>query len=238
MNKTTLILSCEHACNRIPMEYKGLFSGYENVLKTHRGYDIGVLSLAEHFSKMFNVKLFKTDVTRLLVDVNRSLWRRTLFSEITKTLSKKVKDTILNDYYYPHRNEITRYIEHESANGQKLLHIAFHSFTPVLNATERNAEIGFLYNPQRKNEKTISKQWKKNLQVFFPDWRLRYNYPYRGKPDGLTAHFRRMYPDKKYLGIELELNQKFVNSHDAFPQDICNKISDSFRYTLDEYTWI
>jgi predicted N-formylglutamate amidohydrolase len=237
MKNSTIVITCEHAGNEIPEKYKNLFSGYDYLLATHRGYDLGILSLAEHFSKVFNVMLYKTTVSRLLVDTNRSLWRRTLFSEISKPLGREEKETILKEYYYKHRNEITRHIEKESENGQKLLHIALHSFTPVLNSTERNAELGFLYDPQRKNEKAISKQWKKSLQKVLPEWRLRFNYPYRGKPDGLTAHFRKMYPDQKYLGVELEINQKFVKPDGSFPEAICNKITDSFRYTLDEYIW-
>jgi len=238
MKNTTLIITCEHAGNEIPGKYRKLFSGYEEILKTHRGYDLGILSLAKHFSKEFNVKLYKTRISRLLVDVNRSLWRKTLFSEVTKTLSKEEKDLILYEYYYPHRNEITRHIENEATNGQKLLHIALHSFTPKLNSAERTAELGFLYNSQRKNEKAISQHLKKEIQKVLPEWRLRYNYPYRGKPDGLTAHFRKMYPDKKYLGVELEINQKFVNRTGSFPQNICNKIVDSFRYTLNKFNWL
>jgi predicted N-formylglutamate amidohydrolase len=238
MKNTTLIITCEHAANEIPGKYRYLFSGYENILKTHRGYDLGVLSLAKHFANTFNVKLFRTRFSRLLVDVNRSLWRRTLFSEITKSLTRNEKDIILKEYYYPHRNEITQHIEKEAQNGQKLLHIALHSFTPVLNGTERKAELGFLYNPQRKNEKAISRNWKKTMQKELPQWRLRYNYPYRGKPDGLTAHFRRMYPDNKYLGIELEVNQKFVDPGGDFPIDICNKITNSFRNTLQQFYWL
>ena len=163
MKTTTLIITCEHGGNEIPEEYEDLFSGYEKILSTHRGYDLGVLSLAEYFSKIFNVRLFKTNISRLLVDVNRSLWRRTLFSEITKKLNKDEKETILQKYYYPHRNVITEYIKTEATNGQKILHIALHSFTPLLNSKERAAEMGFLYNPERINEKEISRVWKKEI---------------------------------------------------------------------------
>ena len=52
------------------------------------------------------------------------------------------------------------------------------------------------------------------------------------------AGFRKMYPDKKYLGVELEINQKFVDKNGSFPQDICNKIVHSFRYTFNEFSWL
>lgn len=238
MNKTTLIITCEHCGNYVPKEYQYLFSDYQQLLSTHHGYDVGVKSLARQFAEAFNVKLFNTKITRLIVDCNRSLWRSTLFSEITKPLSKKEKNNILQKYYYPHRNKISDYFKSESSAGQRLLHLALHSFTPVLNSQIREAELGFLYDPSRKNEKEISRIWKKQMSLVLPGWRLRFNYPYRGKPDGLTAHFRKIYPDNRYLGIELELNQKFVNNQGSIPDDICNKIVESFRSTIREFKWL
>lgn len=43
-----------------------------------------------------------------------------------------------------------------------------------------------------------------------PGLRLRRNHPYRGRGDGLTAWLRQHHPDAAYVGIELELNQRFV----------------------------
>jgi hypothetical protein len=43
-----------------------------------------------------------------------------------------------------------------------------------------------------------------------PQLRLRRNYPYRGRSDGLTALLRRRHPDDAYAGIELEVNQAIV----------------------------
>ena len=46
-----------------------------------------------------------------------------------------------------------------------------------------------------------------------PDLRLRRNYPYIGKSDGLTFPARAAaYPDERYVGIELEVNQQFVQA--------------------------
>lgn len=238
MKHTCLIFTCEHNGNEVPDEYKNLFNGYEHMLTTHRGFDLGIASLTEHFEHTFKVKVFKTKVTRLLVDVNRSLWRRTLFSEITKNLSQTEKEEILNKYYYSHRNAVANYIRQEINNDRNILHIALHSFTTVLNSRERKTEIGLLYNPERKNEKSISVKWKKELKTLNPSWRVRFNYPYRGKPDGLTAHFRRQYPDGRYLGVEMEINQKFVTEDGMFPKDICNKISKSFDNTIRQFDWL
>ncbi len=238
MKTTTLLFTSEHGGNEIPNEYKYLFESHQETLHTHRGYDLGIWSLAETFSDNMQAKLFKTHISRLFVDVNRSLWRRTLFSEITKPLPKDEKKIILDKYYHPHRNEVASFIKDQISAGQKVLHIATHSFTPVLNGETRNAEIGFLYDPQRSNEKLISKKWKRCLKEDSPGLRVRFNYPYRGKPDGLTAHFRKLYANGSYLGVELEVNQKFIAQNGRFPKDLCEEIVSSFRNTIDYFSWL
>jgi hypothetical protein len=41
------------------------------------------------------------------------------------------------------------------------------------------------------------------------DLRLRRNYPYRGRSDGLASLMRKRHGDDAYVGIELEVNQRF-----------------------------
>ncbi|MEO8932838.1 MAG: N-formylglutamate amidohydrolase, partial [Xanthomarina sp.] len=40
----------------------------------------------------------------------------------------------------------------------------------------------------------------------------RFNYPYLGKADGFTSYLRKQFP-KNYLGIEIEVNQKFSKNN-------------------------
>jgi len=43
-----------------------------------------------------------------------------------------------------------------------------------------------------------------------PQLRVRRNYPYAGKGDGLTSHLRAHFAQSDYVGIELEVNQAIV----------------------------
>ena len=45
---------------------------------------------------------------------------------------------------------------------------------------------------------------------FAPSRRVRRNYPYAGKGDGLANALRRRFPHGDYVGIELEVNQAIV----------------------------
>ena len=39
---------------------------------------------------------------------------------------------------------------------------------------------------------------------------LRRNYPYQGRSDGRASQLRKRHPDAAYVGIEREVNQRFV----------------------------
>jgi hypothetical protein len=76
----------------------------------------------------------------------------------------------------------------------------------------RTADVGFLYDPARPGEVALATRWLEALRALRPDLRLRRNYPYLGKSDGLTFRMRRRYPPETYVGIELEVNQQFVRA--------------------------
>jgi hypothetical protein len=67
-----------------------------------------------------------------------------------------------------------------------------------------------LYHPGRQGEAELCARWKASLAVCAPQLKVRRNYPYAGKGDGLTSHLRRLFPPGKYVGIELEVNQRIV----------------------------
>lgn len=206
-NKNPYIITCEHGGNKVPDELSKFFSKSGDILNTHRGYDIGALELAMKISAGLDAPFFYSETTRLVADLNRSIFSKNLFSEFTSVLNKEEKDSILKKYYFPYRNkvetEITRFAEE-----QRVIHIAVHSFTPVMKGKVRNADIGLLYDPKRKPEKTFCSLWKQKLEKESPSFRTRMNYPYRGISDCLPLKLKRILPPEKYTGIELEINNK------------------------------
>lgn len=212
IEKAKFIITCEHGGNNVPDELAEYFSKAGNILDTHRGYDIGALDLARNLSSGLKSPFFYSETTRLVADLNRSTFSKKLFSEFTSVLNKEEKDRILEKYYLPYRNtvesEIIRLVQE-----QTVIHIAVHSFTPVMNDKVRNADIGLLYDPKRKPEKTFCSVWKQKLDKETPSFKTRMNYPYRGISDCLPLKLKKTLPPEKYIGIELEINNKvFENS--------------------------
>lgn len=214
---TQLFLSCEHGGNIIPDCYKHLFVASMDVLETHRGYDRGALPLFALIKSEFHPAFsISNETCRLLVDLNRSLHRRTLFSEWTKILPVDEKQRILAQHYYPYRRAFIDALKVSIEKGHRVLHLSVHSFTPLLNGVERQTDIGILYHPGRPWEKTFAAQWKTALNARLPHLRVRFNYPYLGKPDGHVAFHRKVYGDAQYAGIEFELNQKHAGAEDVY----------------------
>ena len=205
-----LLITCEHAGNRVPGEFRHLFEGRHDLLQTHRGWDPGALTLAQEMSEAFEAPLLFTETTRLLIDVNRSLRTPDLHSEITKTLPIAERREIVRRYWQPHRERVEGWVRRVVAQGHAVVHIASHSFTPELKGHVRTADVGFLYDPRRPGEVDFSSRWFRALQARRPDLRLRRNYPYLGRSDGVTLRLRREHPPERYVGIELEVNQRFV----------------------------
>lgn len=205
-----MLITCEHGGNRIPERYRDLFAGFEPLLQTHRGYDPGALAMARELSGAFSAPLFVSTISRLLVDLNRSIGHPRLHFESVKAAAPALRREIVAHHYLPYRSKVETHIAAAVENGHRVIHISSHSFTPELDGEVRNADIGLLYDPGRPGERQFAEEWHGILKLQNPALKIRRNYPYTGKSDGFTAYLRRRFPDQTYIGIELEINQKHV----------------------------
>lgn len=213
VNRLAVVITCEHATRFVPNQFREIFAGHEHVLRSHRGWDPGTLDLGKTIANHFGFPLFATQVSRLLIEVNRSAWHSQLFSEFSQTLGEDTKQNLLSDYYYSHRNAVENRIASQIEMAARVLHLSLHSFTPTLNGRVRDTDIGLLYDPRRPSELAFCNRWKQSFQRVIPTWRVRKNYPYLGRSDGFTTYLRKRFSDSQYGGIELELNQRWVIDH-------------------------
>ena len=227
-----LLLSCEHAGNRVPPRYRSLFRGSEAVLNSHRGWDPGAKSLGTMFQRRLAAPFFYSDVTRLLVELNRSVGHRHLFSEFTSPLGASSKADILDRYYHPHRQRVQSWVAAQLDRGIPVLHLSLHTFTPQLDGKLRTADVGLLYDPRHGQEKAFCDRWHVALKDVRIDLRIRRNYPYLGKADGMTTSLRRRF-GVDYSGIELEVNQSWL-ADPARWKALCRDLAESFAASLDD----
>lgn len=224
-----LLLTCEHASNKIPKAYQASFPQSEKILASHRAWDIGAYEAYQALIKAFPHSLQQhAQWSRLLVELNRSIRHKHIFSEFTSKLPLEKKEELLKTYYEPYRKDVFNSVH----KNLPILHIAVHSFTPCLNNHKRNVDIGLLYDPGRSFEKTFCHIWKQNINHLEPLYRVRKNYPYQGKTDGLTTSLRKVFSEADYIGIELELNQKFF---DCDASTFLRVIRSSLKKTIQHF---
>jgi predicted N-formylglutamate amidohydrolase len=208
--KHAFLVTCEHGGNRIPAPYRSLFYEHLALLATHRGYDPGALVMARALARAFRAPLVSSTLSRLLVDLNRSIGHPRLFSAATRGAGSSLRAKIVEQHYLPYRTQVERLVRKSVTLGRRVIHISSHSFTPELDGNVRSADVGLLYDPARRGEVELCARWKASLVERAPELRVRRNYPYAGKGDGLTRHLRRRFAPSAYVGIELEVNQSIV----------------------------
>lgn len=204
------LITCEHGGNRVPPPYMPLFDGHGELLASHRGWDPGALALARGLARALDAPLHYATVSRLVIDLNRSVGHPRLYGEATRGLPPAERRQILDRHYLPYRQRVEDHIRDRVDAGHRVVHVSSHSFTPELDGQARNADVGLLYDPARPGEADLARRWQTALKASTPGLRVRRNYPYTGTSDGFTAYLRKRFDGADYLGIELEVNQRVV----------------------------
>lgn len=190
--------------------------------------------MAKALASAFHAPLVASTVSRLLVDLNRSIGHAQLHSLATRGTPAALRAEIIKGHYQPYRVEVERLVGQAISRGRRVIHISSHSFTPELNGKVRHADVGLLYHPGRKDEAELCARWKASLAALAPGLSVRRNYPYAGKGDGLASWLRRKYPPGRYVGIEIEVNQKIVFAAGRFWTELRGVLIDSLRESLRE----
>ena len=212
-----LMLTCEHASNKLPAAFKSAVPA--EILKTHRAYDIGALAVFRKLVKFAKPEFYcEGKYSRLFVDLNRTITNKSAFSEYYEQLDKATASKVkaqATAYWSEYRAAIEKFVKSALKSKSKtaksepeIVHLGIHSFTPVLNGKVRNADIGILYDPSRPQERAYANVIKDEIKRLYPAMKVRFNYPYKGSSDGLTTTLRKKI-GPQYVGIEIEINQKF-----------------------------
>jgi predicted N-formylglutamate amidohydrolase len=225
------VLSCEHAGNRVPAAYQKLFRGKKSVLASHLGWDPGAIDIARTIARETGAPLLANTVSRLVVETNRSIGPK-LFSEFSRGLTREERKQLVDRHYLPHRGAVEAVIRSALREHDRVVHVGVHTFTPVLKGKKRTADVGLLFDPKRKAEVDFCEVWLHALHWEAPLLRVKKNYPYKGSSDGLTTALRDKFPAKRYVGIELEVNQALAIGPARRFTDIPNRIARSLALLI------
>ena len=218
------LVTCEHGSNQVPTWLEKDFVSEQNTVLSDSGsmvagdsYDAGALDAATYFARQLRCPLITAKFSPAVVDVNRSLGQRGVFSPITRKLSAKQKKRIVSEIHEPYQKSLETAVERQLRKDELLIHLSVHSFATFESAqspegedralTARRTDLGLLYDPSRQYELALCLDWYDDLFYSLPLLRVRRNYPRRGVSQSLLASFRQKYPADCYIGIELQLNR-------------------------------
>jgi predicted N-formylglutamate amidohydrolase len=230
-----ILITCEHGGNRVPDRWAPLFSGRDDLLASHRGWDPGALPLARHLARLTRAPLRYSTTTRLLVDPNRSPGHGTLFSELTRELPEEERRGIVARHHRPYWNRVHRLLAGWLAEGALVLHVGVHTFTPTLDGVPRTVDIGVLFDPGRPGEAEFTRIFMEEFKGALPGLRVKANAPYYGTSDGLTTSLRQILGDPRYLGIEMEVSQSLAAGPEPERSRATRGIGEALTRTLSRW---
>ena len=153
------LLICDHAGNAVPARL-GELGLDRHDLERHIAYDIGILGVSEKLSDLLGAPLVFQRYSRLVVECNR------LFSSDESIALKSDGTTIpanrgldpsaraqrVTEIVAPYHDEITRRLDGQTGQGEPVILLAMHSFTPSLLSQpfERPWHVGLCFGTDNR----------------------------------------------------------------------------------------
>lgn len=209
-----VLVTCEHASSSVPPDIElGLEAA---ILETHVSYDRGASEIATALSASLGAPLHLGTSSRLVVDLNRREENPAVILESTYGLvvpgnvglSAADREARIERFHRPYRRA-ARTDALRLAQGGGCLHLSIHSFDPSLDLVARAFDAGVLFDPSREPERSIAEALARELGAGGLSVRL--NEPYAGTPEGLTSWLRAQIAEDRYVGIEIEASQGWMD---------------------------
>jgi len=213
-----LVVSAEHASARVPPELANLGLA-PRWLASHHGWDPGAAIVAREFARALDARLHLGRWSRLVADLNRSAWHprvvpRTLTNgrpiPANRDLDARGRADRVDRYWRPWRQTVEAELDAAVQWYGLAFHVSIHSFVERLRGVERRSDFGLLYQPSRRLERALADRVHARLADL--GYSVRRNYPYSGLADGFCMRMRSERPARRYIGFEIEMNQRTVRS--------------------------
>lgn len=211
-----LILTCEHASNRLPRGFRSKSPAERALLDTHWGWDIGAWDVAKRLARRLDVAAIGGGVSRLVIDLNRPVVDPTLIRReagpVPVSWNARVRPAEVErrmiDWHLPYHDAIDRAILRQVTRGVRPLLMAVHTFTPVYEGRRRDLDMGVLFDRSRRHAALLIRGLKRE------GFRVRANEPYSGEA-GMMYSIERHGTHHGLPCLELEMNQALFRDRRA-----------------------
>jgi predicted N-formylglutamate amidohydrolase len=211
-----LVLSCEHASWTLP---PGVDLGVApDVLSSQAGWDHGAFEIAARLSEAVGLPVHAGAFSRMFVDLNRAPDHPDVIPTVSygttvpgnARLSSGDRFARIAAFHQPYWEAVRRDVHARLLDCDGVLHLSSHSFDPSLDPTNRNFDVGVLYDPAHAFEAELSERLL--FQLRSAGLGVRANQPYSGVGPALCTSLRIELAGKRYAGIELETSHAVTNT--------------------------
>jgi predicted N-formylglutamate amidohydrolase len=228
-----LVLSCEHASWTLP---PGVDLGVSLAdLQSQASWDHGALEIANRFSEAVGIPVHAGAFSRMFVDLNRPPTHEGVVpltsygAPVPGNASLTVGDVAarVDQFHAPYWAAVRRDVLARLKAPGAVLHLSSHSFDPALDPTNRQFDVGVLYDPAHPFEAELAERMLFALRA--AGLQVRANQPYTGVGPALCTELRRELAPRPYAGIELETSHAVTHQAGG-----CARIADALIPFLEE----
>ena len=217
-----LVVTVEHAANRVPAELRNLGLPAK-WLESHHGWDPGAAVVGRAVARAFRAPIHLGRWSRLVADLNRSAHHRRVIPlrlsgdgrgiPANESLDRDGRRRRLARYWRPYREAVELDLDGAVRRFGLALQLSVHSFVERLGGEERRNDFGLLYDPAWAAERALADRLDERLSRL--GFVVRRNYPYTGREDGFCMRMRAERCQAGYVGMEIELNQRLARRADG-----------------------
>lgn len=207
-----LLLTCEHASNRLPAALGNLGLDDE-ALQSHIAWDPGARAVALRLSEAFDAPLVMPCFSRLAYDCNRPPSRADAIAVQSEgrrvpgnmDLSHDVRAVRARALHDPFHDAVEAAIAERQGAGRPPVLLTLHSFTPVFLGQTRDVELGLLHDDDAR----LADACLTATEALGQGPRTARNQPY-GPTDGVTYTLRKHALPHGLLNLMLEIRNDLI----------------------------
>lgn len=189
--KASVLIICDHASAHVPSEYGGLGLSADQ-LGRHIAWDIGAGEVCGRLAGLLDAPAVLCGTSRLVIDCNRPFWSESSIPPQSDgvaipgnaALDKAETQHRIDHFFLPYHDEISRRIKIMRKREENLALISIHSFTPIMDGSERPWHVGMLWDNDDSLAAPLVKALRRDRQLCVGE-----NKPYDGSnPPGYALH--------------------------------------------------
>ena len=185
-----LVLTCDHAENRLPSRYGTLGLPVETLAR-HIAWDPGARDVTLSLARRLDAPAVLSGFSRLLIDPNRGRDDPTLIMRLSDRavipgnfqIDEVERSERIARYYAPYDDAIGRTIDAAIAAGAVPAIVSIHSFTPVWRGRGRPWQVGILWDADPRLAQPLIDGLRADGDLVVGD-----NEPYSGALAGDTLY--------------------------------------------------